>query len=347
MSFFFTYTRLSIIVVNALIFILFSSAFYIGSFIVLIKDLFDSSEQKDTIDWVGGILMLFILIYVVITLISTIFYVVLHKRFVKKNWRIAFSKFDLFSLLQFIIVATTLIVVSLVGFISLGWFDQVILMLDDPSSPPTTTAFVLTYGIPSIDLTAMLPLLILCIMCFLENTWTTFHININMNTQFEKIKKSFQLKMLVRALLITCLSFILILWGDPIITIIMIHDIPINISSSDWYFYILQFMPSYLILIFTLFIFIFVVVWYARHIIRERTHKSRQLPSYDFILQLMALSVISVFILVMCVSPFWINYNKSDMMYMTLNIVDLIFAFPLLLFYMGTYCKNMPRICNE
>jgi hypothetical protein len=49
-SFFFAYTRLSIIVINALIFILFSSAFYIGSFVVLIKDLFDSSETKEAID---------------------------------------------------------------------------------------------------------------------------------------------------------------------------------------------------------------------------------------------------------------------------------------------------------
>jgi hypothetical protein len=291
--------------------------------------------------------MLFILIYIVITLLSTISYVVLHKHFAKNDWRIAFSKFDLFSLLQFIIITTILIVVALVGFVSLGWFDQVILMLDDPSNPPTTTAFVLTYGIPSIDLATILPLLILCIMCFLENTWTSFHINIKVNTQFEKIKKSFQLKMLVRASLITCLSFILILWGDPIITILMIHDIPINIGSSGWHLYILQFVPSYLVLIFILFIFTFVVVWYTRHIIRERKHKSRQLPSYDFILQLTALSVISVFILVMYVSPFWVNYNKDHMMYMTLSVVDLIFTFPLLLFYIGTYCKNMPRIYNE
>jgi hypothetical protein len=50
MSFFFIYTRLSIIVVNALILILFSSAFYISDVIVGIKYLFIPTTDKLTVD---------------------------------------------------------------------------------------------------------------------------------------------------------------------------------------------------------------------------------------------------------------------------------------------------------
>jgi hypothetical protein len=290
--------------------------------------------------------MLFIFIYIFSTLFFTIIYLALHRYFVRKGWRKGFSKFDLFTLIQFIFIVPFMIILAFIGFAGLDWYQQIWNMLDD-SSVTTNTAFVLSYGIPTADIFTILPLLFLNIMCFLDDTWKTFRINAKNIIDTKSIKNSFQFKMTIRVLLIICISFILIFWGDPWITILTVNDIPMSITKSDWYVYILQFIPVYMILLFILSIFVITIAWYIRHIVKERDHKSRQLPNYDFLFQLVALIIISIFILVMIVSPFWVNYDKDEMMWMTLNVVDLIFVFPISLVYIINYCKNMRRIYNE
>ncbi|MDR0826070.1 MAG: hypothetical protein LBM72_02300 [Mycoplasmataceae bacterium] len=334
---FMAYVRLSIIVVNAILFGLFMS---LDSIYYAINDLsnffhghFVTRGNTDYLP-LENVLTLIIFIYIFSTIALTITYCFLHVYVSGKGWCEPLSKYEIYTLSVFIIVSTFLMVMSFVIVIGLGW---------DMNSGSTTWKNVLAYGIPLLDLLTVLPILILNTMSYVENLWELHTSSIKTN---KTDKTRYQVKMAVTMFIMIALSFIFVFWSRPEDMLNSLGLITSVFTGPNWYGKVLQFITMYAMLLFIIVIFILCIIWFAVRIRREQKHLIKELPRYEFIVLMLALIVVTIFLLSTSVISMWTNFDKTKEIFWVTGILDIALVIPTYVLYSTYYIINMERIAH-
>ncbi|MDR3329932.1 MAG: hypothetical protein LBS76_01510 [Mycoplasmataceae bacterium] len=234
------------------------------------------------------------------------------------------SKFEVFILVDFLVFTLAILIVSYVGFLGYDW--QII----DADTNTFNPLFM--YGTPLIDTIAILPMLVLNVMCFIDNAW-----NVHVGTKYSlygnnKDKHRFQFRLLTILLILISVSLIFSIWGEPDNLVFTLGGLIVELFKDPEFMneYIFSCILFYLALLLIISNFFFCIFYFGFRIRQESKGKVLMFPRKEFVIYLINFLIIAIFLISTSVYNMWANFDKENIMYTTIGVINLGIALPTL-----------------
>ncbi|MDR3330178.1 MAG: hypothetical protein LBS76_02775 [Mycoplasmataceae bacterium] len=326
---FFAYIRLSVIISNVMIFAVAMSASSAELTITRFVNLINGSET----DWHNAfsyVYLILMIAFIISTYLFLFIYVFFHPILVKRKYSVSLSKFEILSLSQYLIFGVIFIILLFVGFEKWQWHKG------------GSDWDLVQYMIPGLDLTVMLPTLILNIFCFIEHTWSGYIFHSKKIHIYNKYDAQFRITTNITTLV--AISFVLVLWGQPES---LFEDVGLLFTKITDPVEAIKYINIYLVIIFIIASFIFIIFSYGRRIRSEKLKRVHAMSGVETALNIAIVGAITVFLISTSVITMWATADKEQLTLLGLEIVDAVLVLPLFSWYIFFYSKNMKRVLHE